>query len=247
MRRDWQHVLSDLRDKLEQIQWQSAERILAFQQDHLALIVAHANKTVPWYRRKWSAAGIDVDRFDPRRDWHRIPFLQRQDIQQAGLSLHSTALPPEHGNVHKNATGGSTGRPVKVLSSDWTNLWFLALTLRDHLWHGRDFSQKLCVIRYSTSPGWAPPDGMTTRQWGRATTIVGPTGPAAVLSVLSDTQQQERWLRSHAPGYLLTYPSALHALATRSIDHGAGCPGLLEARSLGEVLEPDVRTACRKA
>jgi phenylacetate-coenzyme A ligase PaaK-like adenylate-forming protein len=247
VRDDWRQVLSGLHQKLEQVQWQSAQRILAFQHNHLALLVAHAFKTVPWYGRQWSAAGIDADRFDPGHDWRRLPLLRRQDIQKAGSSLQTTALPAEHGAIHEKATGGSTGQPVRVLVTDWTSLWFIALTLRDHLWHGRDFSQTLGVIRYMTHPDWAPPDGAVGRTWGGASAIVGPTGPLVGLSVLADTESQERWLQRRNPGYLLTYPSALHALAERSIQNGARYSNLLEARTFGEVLEPCVRAACHRA
>ena len=247
VRSNWQYVLRKLREQLEQTQWHSANKILAFQRHHLALLVAHAYATVPWYREQWSATGIDANRFDPSRDWHRLPILRRQDIQKADQSLHSTEFPSKHGATYQTGTGGSTGQPVMVRSTDWTQLWFWALTLRDHLWHNRDFSQMLGAIRYSTDPSWAPPYGRTASNWGPATAIVGSTGPVAVLSVFADTEAQDLWLRHHTPGYLLTYPSALYALAMQTIDCDLPNPGLLQARTFGELLEPYVRKACRRA
>lgn len=247
MRSDWQDVLRGLHQTLEQTQWQPAEKTRALQENHLAMLVAHAYRTTPWYRDAWTAAGIDVNRFDPQRDWRRLPLLRRQDIQRGKQAFHSSDPPAEHGESHVLGTGGSTGEPVRVLASDWTQFWFMVLTLREHLWHGRDFSQTLGVIRYSSDSSWDPPEGQTTGQWGPATSIIGPTGPAAVVNVLADTDAQLDWLRRRSPGYLLTYPSVLHALAQRMLDRGLTCPSLLQARSMGEVLEPSVRAICREA
>jgi phenylacetate-CoA ligase len=54
-------------------------------------------------------------------------------------------------------------------------------------------------------------------------------------------------MADHRPSYLLTYPSNLLALARYFADRGETIPGLIEARTLGEVVDDALRPACREA
>ena len=48
---------------------------------------------------------------------------------------------------HEIQTSGSTGEVVAVRRTGVNQLLWLALSMRDHLWHQRDFRETLCVIR----------------------------------------------------------------------------------------------------
>ena len=172
-------VLLSLLFQLEQSQWWSAERIAERQSHQLGLLLAHAGRTVPFYRDRLGLVGIAPDGpatppVTPEH-WSRIPLLRRTDIQAAGDALLSDALPPSHGRTSEIYTSGSTGKPIRVVRSQAWSLFWSAFTLRDHLWHRRDMSGKLADIRQSARGKALYPEGAPPR--AGAAPAAGPSRP----------------------------------------------------------------------
>ena len=141
--------------------------LLQHQLQQLALVIAHACRTVPFYRERFAAAGCCSGQPLTLAQLRALPLLTRRDIQDAGPALRSTAIPPQFGAVHENRTSGATGQPVQVSRTALDTLLWQANTLRDHHWHQRDQSLKLAAIR-ALAPGVAdPPSGVTARRLGR--------------------------------------------------------------------------------
>lgn len=233
--------------QLEQSQWWGPERILEQQIRQLGLLVRHAYDTSPFYRRRFLEAGLAPADIRGAEEWRRIPLLTREGWQEAGADLYSTAPPKEHGPSGKLYTSGSTGKPVMVVTTALTQLFWNAFTLRDHLWHKRDFSGKLGAIRFVSGDGCDPPHGRTSANWGPATAEVVRTGPSATLHIKAGVEAQAQWLLEHDPEYLITYPSNVHALARDFQREGRRLSRLKEVRTFGELLEPHVRAAVREA
>lgn len=222
--------------QLEQTQWWSEAQLHEHQLEQLRAIVDHAKATVPFYRERCSSI----------EDWRQAPLLTRRDVQLAGASLHSTAVPKNHGKVAVSTTGGSTGQPVKVLGTDFTDFMWRALTLRDHLWHRRDFTQSFAAIRYTSDKIGQPPLGTPTDTWGSGTRNIFRTGPACVLNVTSSIEDQATWLRHMNPGYLLAYPSALLEIARLFQERRWHSPNLQQLTTYGEVLDVECRSFCER-
>jgi phenylacetate-CoA ligase len=129
---------------------------------------------------------------------------------------------------------------VRLLKTGIAALFWRALTLRDHAWHGRDLSRKLAVVRQGASAG-------TSRDWGSATRGLLATGPCVSRNPASSVAELLEWLINERPAYLLTYPSLLRELARTCLARGIRVPGLLEVRAFGELLDPEVRELCREA
>ena len=165
----------------------------------------------------------------------------------AGDSIHSTDVPGSHGRNFKTLTGGSTGQPVTTVGTEVTAFCWQVFALRDHFWHRRDFTGKLAAIRYTRNDAALPPEGKLTESWGSSTRGILQTGPGAVLDVDSTTEQQAAWLRRQNPTYLLSYPSCVAALAARFAESPEAISNLREVRTMGEIVEPHVRRACRDA
>ncbi len=228
--------------QFEQSERWPAELLRQHQLQQLALVIGHARRTVPFYRdrlagwRDGAAPGMEQLR--------ALPLLTRRDIQDAGVALLSTALPPQFGPVHENRTSGATGQPVQVLRTALDALLWQANTLRDHYWHRRDQSLKLVAIR-ALAPGPADaPQGITASGWGAASEALRVTGPSALLSLNVDVAVQAAWIRQHAPGYLLTYPSNLAALLAHFARQGERPDGLRAVLTVGETVSPDLRADC---
>jgi hypothetical protein len=92
----------------------------------------------------------------------RLPPLTRADLQARFEDMRIMPLPARFGPVRISESSGSTGTAVRVAKCAKQNLLRHAITMRHQLWHGRDFSQKLCVL------GRAPDDASSQtggRRW----------------------------------------------------------------------------------
>ena len=179
-------------------------------------------------------------------EWGKLPFLRRSDIQRAGKELHSETIPRGHGKVGDVHTSGTTGEPIRVLRTELCGLFWSAFTLRDHLWHGRDFSGKLAVIRNSAQGKDPYPDGTTSPRWG-TTDLIYKTGPGVSLNINCTVAEQVDWLEREAPKYLLTHPTNVYRLAGYCVEKGIGLNGLEQVQTISEILRPEVRDACKAA
>jgi phenylacetate-CoA ligase len=223
-----------LQAELDRSERMSADELAHHQRRQLAEVLAHAAASVPHYR----------GRFDPR-DLATVPILTRAALVAAGDGLLSQAYPASHGLPHEVATSRTTGAPVRVRGTDVIGALWQAITVRDHRWHRRDLHASLAAIRHTRAGAAAPPDGLRTRGWGAATAALAPDAPMALLSLASTTAEQVAWLRRVAPAYVMTYPSALHAILDQLATAGLTLPTVREVRTVGERLAPATRGLCR--
>lgn len=217
----------------------SPEQLRQAQFMQLAQLLRHARATVPFYRdrlRDWGDGGPDAAAFA------QIPLLRRQDIQDHFELLCSRAVPPDHGSAHEGQTSGSTGRPIRYLSTTLTGALWQAFTLRDHLWHGRNFAGKLAAIR---GPSRIQPGAAAG--WGAATDGVFRTGPAVMCSTEQSMAEQAEWLMQENPDYLISIASNARELARYCRQQGLRPPRLREVRTYGEALHAETRSLVREA
>lgn len=238
------NVLLALQWQFEQSQWWPADRLAEAQFSQLEPLVRHAYDTSPFYRRLYDAAGFDPHRDDVRQRWSQLPIVTRQQVQAAGDAIHSAAPPKDHGKIDTVYTSGSTGRPIKARRTEVDQLMWMAVTLREHLWHRRDFSSRLAGIRAVRSD--VPAGGVVNAGWGPAVDLPFHAGPSFALSIFEDVRLQLRWLMQCDPHYLITNPSNLRALILLLRHEGAALPSLRQTRTLGESLPGDLRDLCRQ-
>lgn len=206
-------TLLALQFQLEQSQWWDRERLRTAQFGQLANLLKHARSTTPFYTQRFAqwpaleAEGVDEALV------RQLPVLTRRDLQTCGDAIYSRKYPVQHGPTNSVMTSGSTGTPVTVLQSGVVGLFWQAITMRDHLWHRRDLTARLGVIRYVADKAVGrPPDGSNDVGWGPATDLLVPRAPLSLLTVGSPIEEQARWLKRRDPRYLLTHPSNLAAL-----------------------------------
>jgi phenylacetate-CoA ligase len=228
-------ALAALLWQLEATQWQPTDEILRHQHRQLAVLAAYAQRHSPHFRARLAAAGLRPDDLATPEGLSRLPVLKRRDIQQAGASLHCAEVPPGHGPVAETRTSGSTGEPLSVMRTSVCRLFWMALTMRDHLWHGRDFTKRLSVIRaniasYKESPSW-----------GRPVDWLFASGRSQGMPIDRDAKRQVEALERFGPESLLTYPNNLDLLARYCEARGSAIPGLRHARTISETLKPEIR------
>ena len=89
-------------DELSEVAWRKTLRL-----------IDHAIGHVPFYARRYRAAGVQNAR-DLKRpeDFELLPVLTRQDLRDSLDELFADNVPRRH--CRKSSTGGSTGEPVSV-------------------------------------------------------------------------------------------------------------------------------------
>jgi phenylacetate-CoA ligase len=227
--------------QLERCQWWRSEDLLAQQFRQLRRVLSHAVQRVPHYRHALAQAA-DLRSLEDLNEesYLRWPRLTRAGLQERFEALKATSYPREHGTAQEVFTSGSTGSPVRVLTTQAAQFFQQALVLRDHLWHGRDFGAKLGAIRFNVSE---------TRQpgWSTSTNAAFATGPAVLLDLGTDVGAQLEWLLRERPGYLLTTPSNLAALVAESNAPGRSPTQLRQVITYAEVLPEGLRETLGKA
>ncbi len=231
-----------LQYQFERSQWWPPETLLTLQLRQLEPLLAHAARTVPFYRDRLAAvAELAPGELTPEI-WRRLPLLSRSAVQDAGPALISQRLPKDHAPTKDMRTSGSTGRPITVKSSAVTALFYRAINLRYHLWHDRNFSATAAGIRHLRG---RMADAVAAGKPGRW--VYGhPSGPIFFFDITRPVGEQLEWLVRRDPVYLLTFPTNLAALVRRSEDTGARPAKLREVATMGEVLDPAVRAACER-
>jgi len=213
------------------------------QLDQLARLLEHAARTVPFYRRDPQYAKVASLPLLTAELWRTLPILTRPELQESAVAMRSDAAPADHQPFGEIITTGSTGRPVRGVTTAVTRALWLAITVREILWHRRDMSGKLAAIRADRSEA-IPPGGLRLPNWGPRIAAAFETGPCSVLGIDHEVKDQAEWLIDEDPDYLLTYPSNVMALARHFEETGARLPRLREVSTYGETLGPEVREAC---
>jgi phenylacetate-CoA ligase len=231
--------------QLEDSQWWSAEQLQQKQLAQFALLATHAGQHSPFFRNRFDQAGLDPAHEWTAESFSSLPLLTRAELMQQEENIHCRALPRKHGAVHKIQTSGSTGQVVTVAKTEVNQLVWLALAMREHLWHERDFTATLAVIKALT-PTLDDPTEAARIGWGHPAILLFDTGPSYAQPLSMDVAQQSAWLAHIDPKYLLTYPSNLGALLDRYENGDRIPPSLRQIRTVGETLHPGLRERCQK-
>lgn len=237
----------ELLGKLEESEWWDRERIERGQLRRLEELLRHAHASVPFYRERLVAAGFDPRAPLGRPAWEALPLLTRRDIQDGARTLQSRRVPARFGRRYMSQSSGSTGEPVKVVRTQLEQVYWRALTLREHRWHGRDLDAKLCAIRAIPQGRLRGQTEFLRKGWGPASDVVGGEGPLAMMALANGIGTQVPWLLRHDPDYLLTYPSNALALADEFERRGVALPRLRELRTVGETLTAAAEERLRAA
>ncbi len=231
-----------LQYQLESSQWWPAEVLIQHQLKQLHSLLQHAVSTVPYYQQLFKLHKLSIPNALTLEFLQQIPISNRSAVQSADNQLASIDLPADHGAVEFSTTSGSTGRPVKFARTALTQTLWLAFALRDHLWHARDFTGKLCAIRWFPAGVASPPAGAHHPTWGNIVAPIFASGQSASLNVVATLPQQIAWLMQEKPDYLVSFPSNLVALCHYATTQNISLPKLLEVRTIGETLTDQNRS-----
>lgn len=199
--------------QLERTERWSSEALLQHQFRQIRALASHAIAQCPYYAGHLRAAGLSsAGELTPDTFLH-WPRIGTQAISANQSGLAAARLPEGHGTVTKVISTASTGERTQVLHSEVAGFFAEVLLAREHLWHARRLTDKLCVIRPDAEEG-------RQRGWSPAAAAAFPAGEAVALSATRDAGEQLDWLLREEPAYLRTTPGNLQALLQRSKDTG---------------------------
>src|SRR3546814_18889379 len=102
-------------------------------------------------------------------------------MQRSGETLASFPDPKGHGASSAPSTSGATGKPVTVVSTTVPNVFWSAITLRDHVWHRRDVTLKFAAIRKIKGHNTQESRALKVANWGAPLCDVFASGPGCLL------------------------------------------------------------------
>jgi len=210
--------------------------IEAGQGAQLARLAAHHARHSPAFRARLAAVGLAPQTLESVARLRELPPLSRQQLQAAGKEFFAAQVPRGHEPVGEVTTSGSTGEPVKMKKTGVGRLFWAACTIRDHLWHGRDFAGRMTSIR-PTNPPYVEMD-----DWGFPVADLFATGKAQAMPGTTGLEEQIAAIDRFQPQHLLCFPSNLKALADRWAARPEGRPASIRhIRTVGAMLSVDLR------
>lgn len=227
--------LVSLIKSLETTQYLSAGALARKQCLQLVLLAQYASKHSPHFAKRLQRARLKPADLGKPGALQRLDVLHRRDIQRASSALRCAEVPPRHLPLNKGETSGSTGEPVVVIRTALNRLFWMAMTMREHLWNARDFALPSTSVR-ANIPALAYKD-----DWGPPANLLYKTGRSQGIPITADAAQQAAWISDFDPGYLMHYPNSLDALCNHCEKHAIRFTGLRQIRSIGETLSPALR------
>jgi phenylacetate-CoA ligase len=211
------------------------EEIETAQRHMLVALAQHCAAHSTHFRARLAKAGLQPGDLATTGALERLPPLSRRELQ-GGRDIFCAAVPKAHMPLYETRTSGSTGEPVIVWRTALNQLDWLATTMREHLWHKRDFLKPFCSIRANI------PNEITLSNWGAPAALLRKTGPLLGLPITLDIALQAERIRAFDTHTLLIYPSDLAGILQHCQANGIVFPALEEIITVGETLAPHVRS-----
>jgi len=100
---------------LEETQWWSPAQLQELQNEKLRALIEHAYKNAPYYRRIFEERGLTDKDIQTVEDLPKLPILTKGDIRQNFDDLKAKDF--KRWKPYLNATGGSTGEPLRYYTT----------------------------------------------------------------------------------------------------------------------------------
>jgi phenylacetate-CoA ligase len=203
-------------------------------------LARHCAAHSPHFAGRLAAAGLTPWTLAEPGGLAKLPPLTRRALVEAGDSLFCQVSPNSHGRVGTTSTSGSTGEPVTVRRSEICLVHWQVYTLREHLWHDRDFSGRLATVRANLT------EPIVRQDWGPPTSLLFRTGPFSGMPPSSTVEELCRWLGEFDPDYFLVLPSTLAGVLAELERTGQRLPRLRSVRTVSETVSDRLREDVRR-
>lgn len=124
-------------------QWFSPAKIAALQGERLRRLLSHAAARVPYYREAAHESGFAPGSPETRDELTKLPLLTKELLRDRFDDLR---MPDPGPGWYVNASGGSTGEPVRFVQDAVYAEWDWAVTSAMYGWAGRRFGEPLVKL-----------------------------------------------------------------------------------------------------
>ncbi len=208
--------------------------VVAFQNERLRRLVAHAYHRVPYYRGLFERHGIKPEDIGTIADLARIPITDKRDLQALAVE-ESFERGVDAARLVTHRTSGSSGEPLTIRRTWLEERLLGAFRLRAmHQLGLRPWDRRVRIVRMR------PPDPTNDRLSQRALRAMGLYRHAAVDCALS-TEQLVSALRDLRPDVLVGFPGVLSEIAAVLSDDDRRAIRLRFIALGGEVATPLMR------
>ncbi len=231
---------------LRQTQWLHPADLVRYQRPLLDRMVRHAAAQTSFYSERLAPLFAGAAPASAPVDWSRwlqVPILRRADLMANVSALEARSVPDSAGRSAVRRSSGTTGKSLEYRRSAIAA--FVGNCMLHRVFEVFDFDLEgtLADITHDESGRSDYPDGSVRRGWH----MLGRSGRACVLEVLTPAAEQLDWLERMRPDYVMTYANDLWAVAEVARRRG-GSPLRFKAFvSAGEMLEAAARTAIAEA
>lgn len=226
---------------LNKSQWWPDEKLREFQWTELQKLLDTAFDHVPFYKQKYSAAGVKRSDIRSFEDFSKLPPLTREEIRAHREELKSAAF---QGKSFLHATGGSSGSPTRFYVSMDSYDWRCAASARGYSWSG-------CRLGERTFYLWGAPVGKVSPKQERKMNIF--RWLRNELMVPTFSQSPEFWASAHSqalkfkPEYMVGYVSSIEEFCRYLIDSGKRLPGIKAVMAAAEPVHQSSRDLVDRA
>ena len=130
--------------ELEQSQYWERERINAHQLALFRSAFTYAFDNCPYYRNKYTAAGLSPADIRSKEDIDRVPTITKEEIQENRDAMVSTRYRQE--SLILDMTGGSTGSPMQFYYDTDRHDSREAATIRHDRWAGWNIGERRAIL-----------------------------------------------------------------------------------------------------
>jgi phenylacetate-CoA ligase len=206
------------------------------QYDQLVPLAEYCAKHSRQFRRRLADAKLKPDDLGEAHGLAKLPVLRRRDLQVPASQLYCAEVPPDHLPLGETSTSGSTGEPVRVRRTNVVQWFWMAIGLRDHIWHRHDFGRRLATVRATVTEA-------RNNDWGPPANLLYRTGPSLSIPSTANIKGILERLAEFRPDHLLVYPNILAEMVRYGEERGRAPPRIRYIRTTGETLSPELREA----
>ena len=130
--------------ELIESQWLTPAQIEEIQQEKLRLLIEHAYKNVPFYRKLFDELKIKPSDIKDIEDLDKLPLLRKEDIRKNISAFVAKNIPRK--NLKPMMSSGTTGKPLKLFKDKDRDAWRAAARHRIQKVHGFEQGDKIVTI-----------------------------------------------------------------------------------------------------
>jgi phenylacetate-CoA ligase len=161
--------------------------------------IRHAYENVPFYRRKYDEAGVDINSIRSAEDLKRLPFVTKDEIRE-NFPEGIVARGVDREACHYSATTGSTGRSLPFIFTQATFAFYIATGVRMYTMIGYRPWHKMAYIKY------------TDLHYPR----LGPFFQTTHIKSTIPVEDQIAQLKKARPDLIIGYASLVYEVARRA-------------------------------